>query len=315
MKRGFILLTVLALAATLLAGCALDEETTPGSTAQPPIPGPSTGTIEETTPGPTAQPSIPGPSTGTIKVLVTDAPGDVSEVNVTVSEVEVHKAGGDGESGQWITLDIANEGEPFNLLALQDGLTLLLAGGQVEAGKYTQLRMTVFNVIVKTDDGPENEYQAIVPSGKLKFVRPFTLEAGETITLIVDFDAAKSVVFTGATKDGEVKVLFKPVVKLSIEHEENPSAPTANFEPDTGPPVGIVIDVYGTGWVASENITSVEVGTVAATTHTLTVVDGNLSGTITVPGGLAPGPYSIVIEGETSGEQTFADAFEVEVTA
>ena len=40
---------------------------------------------------------------------------------------------------------------------------------------------------------------------------------GGEITLIVDIDAAKSVIFTGATKGDGVKILFKPVVKLSIE--------------------------------------------------------------------------------------------------
>ena len=169
--------------------------------------------------------------------------------------------------------------------------------------------MTVFDVKVDYDDVTDKE--ATVPSDKLKFVRPFTLEAGGEITLIVDIDAAKSVVITGAGKNGG-KVLFKPVVKLSIEHKELPSAPAsmAIFNPTSGP-VGTSIDVTGTGWVASENITSVEIGG-EASTYTLTVdVDGDLSGTITVPDGLLPGDKGIVITGETSGEQTFADAFEV----
>ena len=218
MKKFSVAVIVLMLVAVLTAGC----------TAAPPA-----APMPAPTPSPTTQPPIPRPSTGTIKVLVTDAPGDVSEVNVTVSEVEVHKAGGDGESGKWITLDIANEGQPFNLLALQDGLTMLLAeGNEVEPGKYTQLRMTVFNVIVKTDDGPEDGYQAIVPSDKLKFVRPFNLEAGETITLIADFDAAKSVIFPGGKKGNVKKVIFKPVVKLSIQKEGKPEVASLTLEPE-----------------------------------------------------------------------------------
>ena len=295
MKRGFILLMVLALAATLLAGCA--------------IPGTPSLTPEETTPSSTTQPSSPSLSTGTIKVLVTDAPAyDVSKVDVTVSEVQVHKAGDDGESGQWRTLAIQEKN--FNLLDLQNGLTLLLAEGEVESGKYTQLRMTVFKVLVDYDDVQGKE--AEIPSGKLKFVRPFTLEDGGEITLVVDIDAAKSVVFTGATKDGEDKVLFKPVVKLQVVHEEEPSpqAPTATFDPTSGP-VETMITVTGTGWVADDTINSVTVGGEAAA-YTLTVkVDGNLEGTITVPDGLSPGDKDIVITGETSGEQTFLNTFEV----
>ena len=233
----------------------------------------------------------------------------MSRVELTVSEVEVHKAGGDGESGKWMTFDIQEE--TFNLLDLQNGLTMLLADGEMEAGTYTQLRMTVFEVIVDYDDVVGK--QAEVPSGKLKFVRPFTLEAGGTITLIVDIDAAKSVVVAGGTKQDKAKVLFKPVVKLQVIHEEGsgPPAPSATFEP-TGGPVGTMITVTDTGWVADDEIESVTVGGIAAEDYDLTIDgDGNLSGTITVPAGLSSGTYSIVITGEESSEQTFTDAFTV----
>ena len=122
---------------------------------------------------------------------------------------------------------------------------LLAEGDEVEAGKYTQLRMTVFDVIVKTDDGPEEGYQAKVSSNKLKFVRPFTLEGGGTVPLIVDFDAAKSVVFTGVTNGNGAKVIFKPVVKLLGEQEGQPEptqATKADFDPSRGT-VGTVITV------------------------------------------------------------------------
>jgi|GEM_PF-1052153 len=291
MKKGFIALIVLALAAMLFVGC---------DSIKPP-------TSDLTNLGTTSE------SKGTIQVHVTDAPGDVTEVNVTVSEVEVHKAGDEGESGQWIYLAI-NE-ETFNLIELQD-ITLVLAEEEVEAGKYTQLRMTVFEVVVKTEDGPEDGYQATIPSDKLKFVRPFTLEAGGEIHLIVDIDASKSVLFPGGKKGGvkNEKVIFKPVVKLMIEHEEGPGTPpTPYFDPTSGP-VGTEIAVAIPGWVALEVINPVTVGGETAT-HTLTVDGGgNISGSIFVPA-LAPGDKDIVITGATSGEQTFADAFTVTVTA
>jgi hypothetical protein len=200
MKRVFVAIVVFIIGAMLLTGC--DAAGYP--------------TIDQIVNGNT---NTSGPSTGTIEVLVTDAPNhDVSRVELTVSQVEVHKAGDDGESGNWTVLDIQEE--TFNLLDLQNGLTMLLAGGQVEAGKYTQLRMTVFEVIVDYDDvvGAKAE----VPSGTLKFVRPFTLEAGGTITLLVDIDAAKSVIVTGGGKQGKSKVMFKPVVKLQVIQGEEP---------------------------------------------------------------------------------------------
>lgn len=241
MKKIFIIVTVLVITAMLIAGCNTPEESAPasasgltspvtsGSSEMPGTdksqvtPGP-TSIPEQTngstvTPIPTTQEPVTGSPTGTIQVLVTDAPKhDVNKVELTVTEVEVHKAGDDGESGNWTTLDVQEE--TFNLLNLQNGLTMLLADGEIEAGKYTQLRMTVFEVIVDYDDVVGA--QAEVPSGKLKFVRPFTLEAGGNITLIVDIDAAKSVVITGASKKDKAKVLFKPVVKLQVVSEGEP---------------------------------------------------------------------------------------------
>jgi len=156
--------------------------------------------------------------TGTIEVRVTDAPPgyEVTSIEVTVLSVEVHKAGDNG-GGEWITLDIVEE--TFNLLELE-GLELILATEVVEAGKYTQLRMTVFTVEVTysyLEDGEtvETTVEATIPSGELKFVRPFDLEAGETITLLLDFDADKSVVITGNDK-----VIFNPVVTLATPQSQ-----------------------------------------------------------------------------------------------
>jgi len=242
--------------------------------------------------------------TGTIGVRVTDAPPgyNVTGIEVTVSEVEVHKeVAGEGE---WTPLTITGP-NPFDLIKIRDKEQELVTQ-DIDTARYTQIRMTVEMVEVtysEDGDGEAKTVEATIPSGELKFVRPFDVIEGGTTTLIIDFDADKAVVFTGADK-----VIFKPVVKLLIEYEEHASAPMAIFDPTSGP-VGTSLDVTGTGWVASEVITSVEVGGEAAT-HTLTVVDGNLSGTITVPD-VAAGDKDIVITGETSGEQTFADAFEV----
>ncbi len=190
MKKGLVVTTILALVAVLAAGCT---------------------ELAPVTPAPT-QPSGPALSTGTIEVRVTDAPGDVEKILVTVSEVKVHKASTDEEDGVWITLGI--DEDPFSLLELE-GLELTLATEEVAAGKYTQLRMTIFEVWVTLEG--EDPVEATVPSGELKFVRPFDLEAGGTIALVVDFDADKSVVVTGAGK-----VIFKPVVKLSIQQGGKP---------------------------------------------------------------------------------------------
>jgi len=166
--------------------------------------------------------------TGTIEVRVTDAPPKytVTQIIVEISEdeeeggVQVHRANGEG-GGVWETIDILGGQNPFVLYPDLLGLEQVLAVGDVDAGKYTQIRMNLESVTVTytyTEDGvpQENTVEAIIPSGELKFVRPFYVEEGGETTITLDFDADKSVAVTGAPD----KVIFKPVVKLSIEYEE-----------------------------------------------------------------------------------------------
>ncbi len=151
---------------------------------------------------------------GSIEIRVTDAPGNVTAIEVTVSEVEVHKeVAGEGE---WTSLTITGP-NPFDLIKVRDKEQELVTQ-DIDTARYTQIRMTVEMVEVtylENGDGEAKTVEATIPSGKLKFVRPFDVVEGGTTTLIIDFDADKSVVFAGADK-----VIFKPVVKLSIEHGE-----------------------------------------------------------------------------------------------
>jgi hypothetical protein len=148
---------------------------------------------------------------------------------VTVSEeegegVEAHRAVDDGE-GVWEPIDIIEDNNPFDLTELEGGLQQILAMAEVPAGKYTQIRMNIAMVEVtylKNGDTEETTVEATIPSGKLKFVRPFEVVEGETTTLLLDFIADKSVVITGASQSPQPKVIFKPVVKLSIEQGGKP---------------------------------------------------------------------------------------------
>jgi hypothetical protein len=182
-------------------------------------------------------------ATGTLQIMVTDAPPEeeVTSIMVTVESVEVHKAtaaqeqeqeqeqeGGQGqnqeqeqeqlannstnnstdEAAGWLPVNILAGNETFDLLQIQ-GIEEVLAIAELEPGKYTQIRMTVSNVQVRLGDG--NLTDVILPSGKLKFVRPFDIVEGQTTALLFDFDAEKSVNVTGSGQ-----IIVKPVVKLSM---------------------------------------------------------------------------------------------------
>ena len=171
----------------------------------------------------------PAPETaqakGTLQIMVTDAPPEeeVTSIMVTVESVEVHKAAAQQEQQQsatnsttnstdekagWLPLDILAGNETFDLLQIQ-GIEEVLAVAELEAGNYTQIRMTISNVQVRLGDGDLQD--VILPSGTLKFIHPFDIVGGQTTALLFDFDAEKSVNVTGSGQ-----IIVKPVVKLSV---------------------------------------------------------------------------------------------------
>jgi hypothetical protein len=276
MKRGFVFITVIAVAAMLLAGCAAPaEEPTPdkiqtapsaapvpGETAPSaaPLPGETTPDLTPS-PSPVAQPPSSGPSTGTFTLFVTDAPGyQVENVTVCFSEVEVHVAAdGDGIKGGWypLGLDVPDvtfsDGESKEIVLHGDMEPVTLAEGQLDLGldgtiKITQIRVHMDEdrgVIVSYIPDPEDpetteQVSAKLPSGILRFVGPIVMSsAGATVGL--DFHIQDSVVWPGAFDKGNQgkDPIFKPVVKLVKTLPEG----EGEDEEDTGPAIMIEKEV------------------------------------------------------------------------
>ncbi|MDZ4247645.1 MAG: DUF4382 domain-containing protein [Dehalococcoidia bacterium] len=153
----------------------------------------------------------PGGATGTLEIRVTDAPAnrEISAVDVTISMVQVRKKGsaGDGEKG-WLT--IVKEPKNFDLLKIRN-VEEFLGDREIESGQYGQIRMDVKTIRV-TVDGKETDTGVNLPGGKLKLAGGFEVKPGERTVITLDFDADKSLVFTG-----EGKIIFKPVVKLIVK--------------------------------------------------------------------------------------------------
>jgi hypothetical protein len=246
MKKVFVFMAVLAIAAMLVSGCSVpaapSANPTPDNQVPAPTPAdsiPSTepdGSVPTTEPSPTTPSAGQQQSTGTLEVRVTDAPpehGQIKEIWVEVDAEEgilVHKAAAEQEQeqeqqdgGEWLLIPIAEDNNPFELLALKDaGVDELLGWSEVDAGKYTQIRMAIKEVIVifegETEaDDDDIEETAKLPSGKLKFIHPFNVVDGGTTILLFDFIADKSVNVTG-----NGKVIFKPVIKLVVSGDIGP---------------------------------------------------------------------------------------------
>ncbi len=152
---------------------------------------------------------------GMIEIRVTDPPPPgVETAYVTLTKIEVHQASdnvSDNESG-WITIIADNV--TFNLFEVIDQPDVL-GSENVTAGRYIQIRAYVTGVEGLTK--ALEPYEAEVPSGMLKFVKPFEVRDGFKTILTIDFDGDKSLIMTG-----EGKFLFRPVVKLLVEYEELP---------------------------------------------------------------------------------------------
>ena len=165
-----------------------------------------------------------GPETGTVEIRATDAPPeDVTSIVVTIDNIQVHKAGADADS--WVTVPLTLP--TFDLVDIQ-GVQVFLGSATVAVGSYTQIRLDVTNVDVTL--GGET-VSAELPSDKLKVVRTWDVEEGDTTVLTLDFEADKFVIVTGS---GRVQV--KPVLKLEVTKGERPlkgdGADDADAEPE-----------------------------------------------------------------------------------
>jgi hypothetical protein len=148
-------------------------------------------------------------------------------VYVTIGEVRVHLAGDadEGEEGGWQV--VAEPYKTYNLLELANGILEHLGTTDLEPGTYTQLRLMLAEAPDEETnlfDQPHPYASYVVdfsgmyhelktPSGVksgVKLVHPFEVEEDEETELILDFNAADSVVKAG--RSGQYKL--KPTIKV-----------------------------------------------------------------------------------------------------
>ena len=149
-------------------------------------------------------------STSMLEVRLTDGPGDYQEVNIDIQGVEIHTDGGDPSTG-WKPLSIKTG--VYNLLKLTNGLDTLLGKIELPSGHIEQIRLKLgANNSIKTlgVTSPLNTPSA--QQSGLKLVINANLQSGITYKLLLDFDAARSIVSTGSGKYN-----LKPVIKTIVQ--------------------------------------------------------------------------------------------------
>lgn len=162
--------------------------------------------------------------TGTMEVQLHDAPNNYEEVNVFIERVEVNNA--DTDTG-WV--EISSPQQSYDLLELTNGATEVLGSKELPAGTYEQIRLILssdgHSVVV---DG--QEHSMFVPSGAqtgIKLNVNAEIQPDITYTLLLDFDASRSVVERGNEQSG-VEYLLKPVISASNKAETGNIAGVVN---------------------------------------------------------------------------------------
>jgi hypothetical protein len=155
---------------------------------------------------------------GTLQASMTDAPScGFDHVFVTVTEVRVNANASAGEGdGGWVDVPLPQaSAQPIDLLSLTNGVLADLGRTALPAAQYQQVRLvlaanqgnTVANSVVPTGGTTQPLATPSASQSGIKIVRPFTVDPGTLVDLVLDFDACRSVV-----QQGNGSYSLKPVV-------------------------------------------------------------------------------------------------------
>lgn len=146
-----------------------------------------------------------------LDIYLTDAPGDYQAVWVDIQRVMINVPGTDTtDSAGWKEAPLLRPGL-YNLLDFRNGADTVLGGVDLPAGTVSQIRLVLGDdSYLVLDDG--TEVPLTTPSSQqsgLKLNVHAELTAGIPYALVLDFDAARSVVEAG----GSGQYLLKPVIR------------------------------------------------------------------------------------------------------
>ncbi len=125
---------------------------------------------------------------GRLTVLLKDAPADVDELWIKISDLAVLRAGNEDAKGGWVPVDFSTAVGPtltFDLLKYQNGETLELSDVELEVGNYSKIRMTVLEANA-TYHGEDENVSLKVPSGHIDVMTKFNITATENVVVLID---------------------------------------------------------------------------------------------------------------------------------
>jgi hypothetical protein len=143
---------------------------------------------------------------GTLTIEITDAPAEIEELWLTIDEIEIQ-----GDEG-WVTLEVEQDENPFDLLALQDISATLAEDAVIPAGDYSIIRLLVSTASATLG---EETFEVTVPSGVIKvLLQPkLHIEEGDDATVLIDLQPEDIHAISNSRT-----VNIRPVVKSVIEN-------------------------------------------------------------------------------------------------
>lgn len=144
-----------------------------------------------------------------LQVRLTDDPAGYDAVNIDIQDVQINVTGDDDKG--WQSLPGVKKGI-YNILDLVNDKDTLLADADIPSGKLHQIRLVLGdnNSIVLNGVSTHLETPSAQQSG-LKLNVQQDVKGGILYTMVLDFDAARSIVATGSGKYN-----LKPVIRTVL---------------------------------------------------------------------------------------------------
>lgn len=133
----------------------------------------------------------PGGTTGQLTVRLTDSPADYESVYIAVDEVVLL---GSGEPYTLLDTMIV-----VDLLEWQNGMTTVLAQGDIPQGDYTDVQLKIGYAVVRVDQ--ENYPVTVDFNDQIgrNIAIPFSVDAGQVAEVVLDFDVSRSIKNNGTS--------------------------------------------------------------------------------------------------------------------
>jgi len=145
-------------------------------------------------------------ASGTLKVSITDAPVDLSKLEVTIDSIEVQS-----QNSSWVNLAFIDgvQSVKVDLLTLQN-ITQELSTTQISTGNYTKIRLHVQDATATYEDDTTDNLT--VPSEKIDVIIHFEIKENETTNVLVDMTADSAAISASHN--------LRPVLKATVESSE-----------------------------------------------------------------------------------------------